>query len=350
MMVRKMTIRRLFLMKCIYIALALSICPALMGMERPPQWPQPAQAQSKFKFDKKKVKECTICVENMMPGESYSCFPCQHAMHYECFKTFSRSATRNHCPECRAYLPEQLLATLRTKASGAIEGQSNAQANQEVGFFRRMMLMLSNSENKAAEQPTPEQKIKNLTDALFEAQKRITLNQEQIGQLIRQKAQLEGKLQETNREYQNFRLNKPELVRLESYKKNLESLASKNQALEVDIANANRRIDALLFANHNLRGQIDILRSESENLRNSLQRKTRILNQQIEAHDALRRKVVYAAALGSGIGGGILASRYIKSYPKLAGLLSGASLLAATYWAGSIYCDDLLRWDRNNAI
>lgn len=353
------------LMKFLYILLGLSISPTLMGMERPPNWPQPkqsqsqAQAQPQYQFNKQQ-KICAICLEDMTPGQKYTCPPCQHAMHYECFKVFSKSQTKNNCPECRANLSDAQLALLRANASGVIEKPKNENQNntqpQEVGFLRRMMLMLSGSDNNTAVQPTPEQKIKNLTDALFEAQKRITANQEQIGQLIRQKTNFEQKLQETKREYQEFRLIKPELVRLESYKKNIEDLATKNQRLEETLQAAIAQCEALKEVRSQLSLRIAQLNDMNNHLnqrivelQSSNNRQARVLQQQILSHDSLRRKILYATALGSGIGGGILASRYVKSYPKLAGLLSGASLLAATYWAGSVYCDDLLRWDRNNA-
>lgn len=342
-------------MKFLYIALALSISPALMGMERPPQWPQPKQASAKLEVDKNE-KECAICLENMNPGEQYSRFPCNHEMHFECFKTFSKTKiARNHCPLCRAYLPEALLTRLNEKASGTIIGQSNVQntPNQEVGFLRRMMLMLSGAENNASA-PTPEQKIKGLTEALFEAQKRITANQEQIGQLIRQKTNFENKLKETNKEYQEFRLLNPSSAQLEFYKKNVTDLATKNLQLEDTLNAAIAQCEALKEIKSELSLHIAQLNDANYQLNrriaelqnsNDIQRMN--LRSQIENHDALRRKILYAASLGSGIGGYILGSRYVKSYPKVAGLLSGASLLAATYFAGSIYCDDLLRWDRN---
>jgi hypothetical protein len=350
-------------MKYIGIALALTISPLVIGMDRPSNWQPPKQASKRPEFDKKQT-QCAICTDDMISGEEYSCTPCQHAFHYECFKPFSTSQTKNRCPLCRAPLSDQLLATMRAKPSGKIiknedstKKNDSASANQEVGFFRKMMRVLSGSDNTSTTNQTPEQKMKQLTDALLEAQKRITANQDQISQLIKQKANLEGKLQETKKEFQEFRLIKPELVRIDSYKKNIEDLAIKNQLLSDTLGAAEHQCEVLRGIRSGLTMRIaqqnqenELLALRNRDLQNANERQANSIRVQIETHDALRRRILYTAALGSGIGGGILASRYIKSYPKLAGLLSGASLLAATYWAGSSYCDDLLRWDRNNAV
>ncbi len=44
---------------------------------------------------------CTICLEKLQPGESYSQWPCpaQHAFHYDCMLNVLRR--QNQCPLCR---------------------------------------------------------------------------------------------------------------------------------------------------------------------------------------------------------------------------------------------------------
>ena len=99
----------------LYILALIAVGNTLQGME-------PAKKKEKLSFNKK-VSDCSICFDKMEQDQDFSCFPCQHAIHFSCFKELSQSK-RDHekvnCPLCRFSLSDAQRIELYHKASGQI--------------------------------------------------------------------------------------------------------------------------------------------------------------------------------------------------------------------------------------
>ena len=45
---------------------------------------------------------CSICLDNLNPGEQYTLSECGHSFHSNCLITWLRSTNTNSCPLCRS--------------------------------------------------------------------------------------------------------------------------------------------------------------------------------------------------------------------------------------------------------
>lgn len=292
--------------------------------QRPQVQPKP--------FDKRETG-CCICQDTIAKDQHYSCLPCQHVLHFQCFKDLFRTGNKK-CPICRAITNDDTLQSLNHRPSGTIElpalverpaaAAASSSSSSSEGLLSRVRNVFSRSETNNTQ--APQQRIRGLEEALSEAQRRLT-------DLEKQKQELMQRLEKQKREYEQFRLLHPELARLESIKKAAEESARRILELDgeisrlmatkleciSDLANRDYEIQRLQQQNTNLQTIINSTNSQRDTLR-------RRLRDQIDNEHTFRKRLIIGGSAAIGFGGAVLlAYKYTNVSPLVLGTASACT-------------------------
>lgn len=372
-------------MKRLLLLLSIAATYPAISMERPP-----AAAQNQV-FDKKETL-CTICQDTIKVGEHYTCLPCQHALHFECFQHLTESTHSVRCPVCRQNIGSDIVRTLQAQSSGVIEP---AEAQEPS-----IITTISNLFKSSAKKP----EAHDITAALMKYQQQLARKQQENSQLIEARQQLENNLRSqierlidqkkaleqqiklAEEKFNKFKLLNPELAHVEGLKQSINVLAVEKEQLDLQnrlltqqIERGSKTIAELQAIKSQLETKVsksedDLhffdahvpkfiedhkqlnenhkqLKDENETLKNKTaeleKRNTKNVNalyRQRDRHDALRRRLVTIGAWTSAAIGGLFAYKYFPAHPKLASFLTGASLLLGSMYWGFSYtykCNNL---------
>jgi hypothetical protein len=301
-----------YLMNRIYISLTLLLAVApLQGMQKPSA---PA-ALSTYKFDKKET-ECCICIDQIKIGQKYTCLPCEHVLHFNCYKDWAKTpnAQQKLCPLCRAEIADNIFEKLKREASDTLQPEA------KPSFFGNLFQKITSTFiGDNTQQSTPEQRIneshlKNITE--------------------KANRDLEGRLKQANDTVSTLRRAS---ITLQNRLNGAEESAKLLQKQRDD---ANDEISGLNIQNRRLTVQNNALTQR-------VNRSIDAYRNQINRHDKLRRRIINWGSFGIGIASGILAHNYLSasSHAKYATLLFGSLGWISSRYFGHLYADSSLAAD-----
>lgn len=366
---------RLLPMKRLVLLLSLTaICP-ILGMQ-PPLPAKAAAAQAPVEqVQIQEGTECSLCLEPIIGGQSYSKTPCEHMYHYKCFNDFSLSEVRYSCPNCRAQLTDATLALLQNAPSGTIKASAipaPIMAQAPAPFLDRIKNVFSPSlpvipvNEVTQELMRKRDELKQLKQAnkaleshaedLGDSKERLEENlRKEIARLVDKSRALERKMENQKTDFEQ-RLRKvksqiPEHAHVLRLQDSITALGKEKDALAAHIKSLNIKLANATNSNESLRSLI----RELEQIKEAHEKANKVLTQRYReleqrqnyleraalihcaGHKALRKRLVTLSSLSIGALSGYLAYKYVPDYPKTAAFFAGATGLIGSYFGGSSY-------------
>lgn len=384
-------------MKRIFL-LSLLALPAL-GMDAPLPNNAPVAAQVE-------EIECTICMEPIKCGDSFSKTPCNHSYHYTCFNQFSLTQARHSCPNCRGKLTEETLTQLRNAPSGTIKQSvgpaAPVMAQAPADFLTRVKnvfspslpvipvnevtqkLMDTSRELKKAKETKKELAHEN--EELLNSKRSIEANlRSDIERLIDKNKALQAKIDEQKQSFeiqlQKIIASNPDLAQVEALKNSIKVLGQEKESLQKrlkaweELGNeaaenlrsckiANREWQ-IAYSNLDKEWEAAYKKLESEGARlldnykqvqNLLSevkasqiREENAKNLHRYRHQALRERLVHLSSWAIAATTGYLAYKYLPNHSKVTTLFASGASLAASYIWGSKYINKCYQQDLRDA-
>lgn len=368
------------------LLLNLLAIPAI-GMDAPLPAKAKAPAAQAQAQDQEAI-ECTICMDDIKGGDSFSKTPCGHTFHYKCFNEFSLSNARYSCPNCRGQLTDENLTQLRNAASGTLPKSdipaAPVIAQAPADLLTRVINVFSpslpvipvNEVTQKLMQTTAElRQIKQTNKALEihaqglgEIQHRVEENlRADLARLGNKNRILQDKIKalETSHE-QNLRKVKssiPEHAQVLALQDSITALAKERDELNAQIkslqirlsnaSNSNEELRSLVYqleeikagterANKALVARYKELQELSRRVEHSLKSERNYFENAMLYHrnskQALRERLVTISSFGIGALSGYLAYKFTApDYSSMSAIFAGATGLIGTHIFGTKY-------------
>ncbi len=302
--------------------------------------------KTNYKFDEKET-DCTICLDKICGGHEYTLLPCQHPLHFQCFRDLVIQSNQLQCPSCRQHITHDDGKKLGLTPSGVIPGQS-----EQVGLFDRFK-----SAFKGKSDPVVlEKKITELEKNLADTQKRYKELEQQKNVAEKKKIDLEHHFNvaeqdwktreiKLNKTFEEFKLLHPELVQIDHYKHALDQATN-------EFENYKKEIEKYKKEKRDLENAMDLQRRDYERrndflfnqkyhaeannrqLKDCLKQSFDFMHDEFEKQFKIGKAGCYGGSLltaaGVGYGTYMLLKKFKLPKPELgvaAGILTGRLLL-----------------------